>query len=112
MSYNSCCCVVNDLIEAEEKQGIPSSRIIVGGFSQGGALTLYSTLKSEKPLAGAVVMSAYLPLRESYGKVRDTNMPIFMAHGTDDQVVKYEYGKVIEIIISFLFLACRCQWSF
>jgi lysophospholipase-2 len=53
---------VNKLIEDEEKAGIPASRIMIGGYSQGGALALYYALTTNKKLAGVVAYATYLPL--------------------------------------------------
>ena len=55
---------VNSLIEAEVEAGIPSARIILGGFSQGGALSLYTALTSRHKLAGVVVLSCWMPLHK------------------------------------------------
>lgn len=49
--------IVHSWIDAEVKQGIPSNRIIVGGFSQGGGLAIYSALTYDKPLAGVIALS-------------------------------------------------------
>lgn len=53
---------LNELITAEVDAGIPANRIVVGGFSQGGAMTLLTGLTCERRLAGLVVMSGWLPL--------------------------------------------------
>lgn len=57
------------LIDDEVKAGIPSNRIMVGGFSQGGALALYSALTYPKPLAGVVALSCWLPMHQQLLKV-------------------------------------------
>jgi len=71
--------IIDDLVQAEVKGGIPESRIVVGGFSQGGALALVAGLggkdwrtKSsgdESKLAGVVVLSGWMPLREQFKSV-------------------------------------------
>lgn len=58
--------LVFKLIEEEEEKGIPSNRIVLGGFSQGGALAVYSALRYEKPLAGVVALSCWLPLFKQF----------------------------------------------
>lgn len=63
---------VHSLIEAEIESGIASNRIIVGGFSQGGALALYSSLTFGKPLAGIIALSCWLPISDSFPKVSYT----------------------------------------
>ena len=60
---------IHKLIEKEVNQGIPYERILVGGFSQGGALALYSLLTNEETLAGAVALSCWLPLRKEFSGV-------------------------------------------
>lgn len=57
---------IHGMIEAEEKEGIPANRIVIGGFSQGGALALYSALTYRKNLAGIVSLSCWLPLHKSF----------------------------------------------
>lgn len=63
---------VHSLIEDELKGGIPSHRILIGGFSQGGALSLYSSLTAPHKLAGVVALSCWLPLRDSFPAVSFT----------------------------------------
>lgn len=60
---------VHAMIELEEKNGIPANRIVIGGFSQGGALALYSALTFSKPLAGVMALSCWLPLHKSFPAV-------------------------------------------
>lgn len=60
---------IHSLIDNEVKEGIPSNRIVIGGFSQGGALALYSALTYNKPLAGVVALSCWLPLHKQFPAV-------------------------------------------
>lgn len=64
---------VHSLIEEELKAGIPSTRIVIGGFSQGGALSLYSSLRTPHTLAGVVALSCWLPLHASFPAVNRDN---------------------------------------
>ncbi len=77
-------------IRHEETSGVPSERIVVAGFSQGGAIALYGGLQFEKRLAGIVALSCYHPLphavRERSSKA-NADVPVFMAHGTHDPIV-------------------------
>lgn len=57
---------VKNLISEEEKQGIQSNRIMVGGFSQGGAVSLYTAFTLEKPLAGIIGLSTWMPLHKEF----------------------------------------------
>jgi phospholipase/carboxylesterase len=84
------------LIEHENARGMRSERIVVAGFSQGGAVALYTGLRHADRLAGIMALSTYLiaPDRlavESSAANRD--VPIFMAHGTADPVVRFEWGE-------------------
>ena len=60
-------------VAEEEKNGIPSSRIVLAGFSQGGAVALYSALTMDKPLAGIAGLSTWLPLHKSFPGVSKIN---------------------------------------
>lgn len=87
---------INQLIEQEISNGIPSHRIVLAGFSQGGAMALYTGLRYSKPLAGVITLSAYLPLAHHLSKeVSKINqlLPIFIAHGNSDPVVPIILGK-------------------
>jgi predicted esterase len=60
---------LNELITAEVDAGIDASRIVLGGFSQGGAMSLLTGLTSERKLAGLAVLSGFLPLRHKFKAV-------------------------------------------
>lgn len=60
---------INQLITAEVDGGIPADRIVLGGFSQGGAMSLLVGLTSERKLGGVVVLSAWLPIKETLKRV-------------------------------------------
>ncbi len=80
------------------EKGIPSDRIILGGFSQGGAISLFAGITCPHKLAGIVGLSSYLLME---GKVKEyvptenpnKETPIFMGHGAVDPLVKYQWGK-------------------
>lgn len=81
---------VDALIEKEMRRGIPSNRIVLAGFSQGGAMALQAGLRQSNPLAGIIALSCYLPLAESLAaeaSSANAATPIFMAHGNYDPVV-------------------------
>ncbi|SJX60160.1 related to lysophospholipase [Sporisorium reilianum f. sp. reilianum] len=95
---------IKKLIKAEndgtaqglDGQNIPSERIVVGGFSQGGAISLLIGLTNPNPVAGVAALSTWLPLRAKIATLRtptSTSLKVFQAHGDADQVVKYEYGQ-------------------
>ena len=93
---------VMDIVrEEEEKHGIPAERMMVGGFSQGGAVSLRAALTSGRPLAGCIALSCYLPGDVSQYKDTATT-PVFQAHGDQDQVVTYARGKLTSEVVSSL----------
>ncbi|KAF2277643.1 Phospholipase/carboxylesterase [Westerdykella ornata] len=89
----------HSLIDAEVAKGIPANRIVIGGFSQGGAMALISGVTYKSQLGGIFGLSCYLLLQK---KMKDLipkdspnqNTPIFMGHGDADQVVAHRYGKM------------------
>ncbi len=86
---------IETLIEREAARGIPANHVILAGFSQGGAIALQTGLRHDRPLAGIMALSTYLPLADSFvGEAAPANRatPIFMAHGTFDPVVPYAMG--------------------
>lgn len=90
---------LNGLIQAEIDAGIPPERIVLGGFSQGAAMSLFTGLTGPNKLAGIVGMSSWLPLDTKlpeFLKKSDLNKktPILMCHGTTDVVVPTELGKL------------------
>ena len=87
---------VRALIEREIERGVPASRIVVGGFSQGGAIALQTGLRHGERLAGIMVLSAYLLLADETREERseaNADVPIFMAHGTHDPVVQFPMAE-------------------
>ena len=81
---------VEALIAREKSRGIAAERIVIAGFSQGGAITLQTGLRYAERLAGLMVLSSYLPLAASVAEERSTAnaaTPIFMAHGRYDPMI-------------------------
>jgi phospholipase/carboxylesterase len=86
---------IEALIAREKARGIPASRIVLAGFSQGGVMTLQTGLRHPEKLAGLICLSCYLPLASKVAAERNaaaTDLPIFMAHGRYDQVVQMTWG--------------------
>ena len=82
--------LVDALIARERSRGIPAARIVLGGFSQGCAMTLMTGLRHGERLAGLLGMSGYLPLAAQVVAERspaNAGVPIFMGHGTADPVI-------------------------
>jgi len=87
---------IDSLIENEMNRGIASERIVLAGFSQGGAIALHTALRHPKKLAAVVALSTYLPLHSELGahsSASNAHVPIFMAHGIVDDVISLEMAK-------------------
>jgi phospholipase/carboxylesterase len=81
---------VEQLIEREVARGIAAERIVLAGFSQGGAIALHTGLRHARRLAGVLALSSYLPLPDRFAKeasAANRGLPIFMAHGVQDPIV-------------------------
>lgn len=88
---------INSLIKIEIDKGIPPSRIVLAGFSQGGAIALHTALRYPQKLAGVLALSTYLPLKSKLNTealAANADTPIFMAHGIYDDVISLETSKV------------------
>lgn len=88
---------IDALIQTEIDRGISSDRIVLAGFSQGGAIALHTALRYPHKLAGVLALSTYLPLHAKLSTEAHTankNTPIFMAHGIFDDVISLEMSKV------------------
>jgi predicted esterase len=88
------------LIDAEIAAGIPAERIVLGGFSQGGAMSLLTGLTARTKLAGIVGLSSWLPLDSQLprllaeeGANANAQTPVLMAHGSADLVVPTAFGR-------------------
>ncbi|MGQ0586762.1 MAG: alpha/beta hydrolase [Gammaproteobacteria bacterium] len=87
--------IVEGLLSREEEAGVPSSRIVLAGFSQGGAITLHAGVRRARPLAGLLALSTYLPLAEQYAAERKPerrDTPILMCHGQFDPMLPLSLG--------------------
>lgn len=90
--------MVAQLIQQENELGIPSEKIVLAGFSQGGALALQSGLRYPKRLAGIMGLSTVLALAEKLPQElspANKDIPIFLAHGTQDMVVPLTLGEMM-----------------
>ncbi len=84
------------LIARERSRGMLARRIVLAGFSQGGAIALYTGLRHRDRLAGIVALSTYLVRADDLGSEAspaNKDVPIFMAHGTLDPVVQFDWGE-------------------
>ena len=87
---------IAQLCRQQVAQGIQSQRIILAGFSQGGAVALHCGLRYPEPLAGIMALSTYLCLPQQLAaqiSPAARNTPVFMAHGRQDDILAYDFGK-------------------
>jgi len=85
-----------DLVAREEERGVPAHRIVLAGFSQGGAVALYAGLRHTQRLAGVLALSTYLVSADTLEAERspaNADTPIFQAHGLFDPMVPCDFGK-------------------
>lgn len=88
---------INHLIEKIARSGIPKEKIILAGFSQGGALALHCGLRYKHKLAGIIGLSTFLPLADKLKtekSIANSNTPIFLAHGIQDFIVPLRFGEL------------------
>jgi phospholipase/carboxylesterase len=87
--------IVEGLVAREGERGIPASRILLAGFSQGGAIALHAGLRARERIAGIMALSCYVPIAGALAaeaSPANRDVPIFLAHGTLDPVVPYRAG--------------------
>ena len=88
--------MIEALITQERQRGIAFNRILLAGFSQGGAIALHTALRYPERLAGVLALSTYLPLKTTLAQeasAANHNLPIFMAHGTFDTVISLDVSR-------------------
>jgi phospholipase/carboxylesterase len=88
--------LVEALIARERERGVPASRIALAGFSQGGAISLQTGLRHPERLAGIMALSSYVPIAATLEAERNPSnrdVPVFMAHGTQDPIIPLAYAR-------------------
>jgi phospholipase/carboxylesterase len=103
---------VHALLEREVARGMPASRIVLAGFSQGSAITLGAGLRYPQRLAGLAGLSGYLPLADRLAAERhpaNADTPLFLAHGTRDAIVAVARGHASRD--QLLALGHTVQWQ-
>ncbi|MFA7666049.1 MAG: alpha/beta fold hydrolase [Burkholderiaceae bacterium] len=88
--------ILERLIERERSRGIAAARIVLAGFSQGGAIALHTGLRHPEALAGILAMSTWLPLDSTVAAERhpaNASIPIFLAHGSHDEMVGIDRAR-------------------
>jgi len=89
--------LIEGLLAREKERGIAAENIVLAGFSQGGAMALFTGLRHDERLAGIMALSSYLPIAASLaGEAHEANrgVPIFMAHGTEDEIVPIALARM------------------
>ena len=96
---------VHQLINKEIERGIPAEKIVLAGFSQGGAVVYEAGLSFDKPLAGVMALSTYLATAASVERhPSNSNLPFFIAHGEQDDIVSESLGQDAKNILG--------QWGY
>ncbi len=95
--------IIEKIIADEVNNGIKPERIVIAGFSQGGAIALQTALRHSQRLAGVLALSTYLPLKaklETEASPINKDIPIFLAHGAQDEVISIETNLVTRNILN------------
>lgn len=103
---------VNELIAHEAARGIPLQRIILAGFSQGGAIALHTGIRQTEPLGGILALSTYLPLAKHLAQQQkpiNHSVPILFAHGEHDPVIPMQFAKLSAELLSTA--GFQIQWQ-
>lgn len=85
--------LIEEVIKTQLDAGFSPERIFLAGFSQGGAMALYTAIHSNIPLAGIIALSAYLPIAIDCQPLLSKNVPIFMASGLFDPIILPDWSK-------------------
>lgn len=82
------------LVDNEIQRGMEASRIVIAGFSQGGAIAINAALHARERLAGLMALSSYIPLPgEVDASTGHRDLPVFMAHGSADPMLPMQWGR-------------------
>lgn len=99
---------INSLINNEISRGVAPEKILLAGFSQGGAIALHTALRYPQRLAGVMALSTYVPLHDLLNieaHSANTNTPIFMAHGAFDDIIPLAMAEKSRNLLQ------SCQYS-
>ena len=100
--------IISGLIKREEERGVPTSRCILAGFSQGGAMALRMGLIHASSVGGIIALSAYLLQDKEESFSTDNKFPVFMAHGRSDLVIPYSVGETSRDALKSI--GCEVEW--
>jgi len=84
------------LVAREKARGIPAAKIVLAGFSQGGAIALYAGVRHAERLGGVMALSTYLVAPDALAvdaSAANRGVPIFMSHGSADPIVRFQWGE-------------------
>jgi phospholipase/carboxylesterase len=93
---------ITALMKRENERGVATERIVLAGFSQGGALALFTGTRATEKLAGIIGLSCYMLLGAKFAaerRVENLSTPIFLAHGTRDPVVDVSLGEETRVML-------------
>ncbi len=99
------------LVARERARGVAAGRIVLAGFSQGGAIALHTGLRHAERLAGILALSTYLPLAgtvAAQASATNRDAPLFMAHGTFDDLIPFERARRSRAALEDL--GCKVEW--
>jgi phospholipase/carboxylesterase len=102
---------LRQLVAAEVARGIPAERIVLAGFSQGGAVALHTALRHPQRLAGVLALSTYLPLAgaaQAEMAAAQQGLPVFYGHGDHDEVVLPQAAVHSREVL--MALGCAVEW--
>ena len=98
-------------IDKRTGRGVPSRKILLAGFSQGGALAIHVALRVPQPLAGTIALSTYLVMGDTLeAEIASANrgLPVFQAHGNSDPMVPIERGEALRDALAEA--GCEVEW--
>jgi len=104
--------LLEGLIEKELGRGLDSTRILLAGFSQGGAIALHTGLRYPKRLAGILALSTYLPLEQALADERheaNRDIPVFLAHGSQDPLIPLGLSEQSRVTLVSLGYRVECH---
>jgi len=104
--------LLDQLVAAERGRGIAAARIVVAGFSQGGAIALHAGLRHPERLAGIMALSTYLPVREGLAaeaSEANRDVPILLAHGSQDPVVPLAASEASRVLLREMGYRVQCN---
>ena len=96
---------VAEIVAAQERSGIAAARIVIAGFSQGGAIALQTALRYPQALAGLLPLSTYLPLQQTLAReasAANRQIPILMCHGVRDPMLPVQLGQMSSQLLTSL----------